>query len=178
MGCKKIPRLVAMFVLFLMLGLLLPGSRSVAAEKKTFTCGSLLTLKDAAALLGVSPGDLQKSSRTMMISPDDIRKKTYKSLLCSYRIRSKSDFLKSIVYTIYLYNDPRQARMDFNRMKGHFAAVSKVDTVKGLGGEVFWARNKHLRRMIALKGTALIDVMNPADFNAQKRILRLVLEKF
>jgi hypothetical protein len=170
---------MAMFVLFLMLGgLLLPGSHSVAAEKKTFTCGSLLTLKDAAALLGVSPGDLQKSSRTMMISPDDIRKKTYKSLPCSYRIRSKSDFLKSIVYTIYLYNEPRQARMDFNRMKSHFAAVSKVDEVKGLEGKVFRARNKHLRRMIALKGTALIDVMNPADFNAQKRILRLVLEKF
>jgi len=178
MKFKQVPYFRVVFIIFFISGLLLSGSRASTAEKKGSNCNHALTLKDAAALLGVSPGDLQKSSRTVMISPDDIRKKTYKSLPCSYRIRSKSDFLKSIVYTIYLYNDPRQARMDFNRMKNHFAAVSKVDAVKGLEGEVYWAGGKHLHRMVALKGTALIDVMNPADFDIQKRIMRLVLGKF
>ncbi len=178
MKLNRALHLMTISILFLTLGILLPGFRALSAEKKGPDCCGAVSLKNAAALLGVSPGDLQKNSRPMMVSPDDIRKKTYKSLPCSCSIRSKSNFLKSISYVIYHYNDPRQARVDFNTMKNNFAIVSKVDVVKGLGGEVFWAGDKRFRRMVALKGAVLIDVMNPVDYKVQKGVLRLVLGKF
>jgi len=178
MNFKQLLFLMTFLSLFLCLRLLLPGSPALAAEKKGSDCCDVILLRDAAVFLGVSSGNLQKNVRTVMVSPDDIRKKIYKSPPCSCSIRSKSNFLKSISYTIYHYNDPRQARRDFNTMKNNFAAASKVDNVKGLGSEVLWAGDKRFHRMVALKGAVLIDVINPADFNIQKRILRLILDKF
>jgi hypothetical protein len=32
--------------------------------------------------------------------------------------------------------------------------------------------------MVAIKGDVVIDVLSPKDFNLQKRIIRLVLDKF
>jgi hypothetical protein len=112
-----------------------------------------------------------------MVSPDDIQNKVYKYPPHNCAIRSTSDFLKSITYVTYAYNDPGQALKEFNQMKNGFATVSKVDDVPDTGDEVFWAGDDRFQRMVAIKGNVVVDVLSPKDFNLQKQIIDLVLEK-
>ncbi len=149
-----------------------------ASEKSAGDCCTAITLEKAAVILSVPPEDLLKSSSEMMVSPEDLQKKTYKIHPYTCRIRSKSNFLKSINYIIYVYNDPGQARLDFDQMRYHYKIVSKVDDVPGIGDEAFRADDQHLQRMVAIKGGVVIDILNPKEFSLQKRVISLILEKF
>jgi hypothetical protein len=166
------------FVYFLACGFPYAGTTAIAMEKgDTGGCDGI-SIEEAAVILGKSPDDLLKSSNDGLVSPDDIRKKTYKVPPCTCRIKSKSDYLKSVNYIIYIYNDPGRARDDFDTMRTDFKVVAKVDDTPGLGDQAFRAVNSHLERMVALKGGVLIDVLTPGDFARQKRVVELVLREF
>lgn len=111
----------------------------------------------------------------MMVSPEDIQKKTFKRQPCNCAIRSKSDFLKGIACIIYEYNDPGQARIDFDKMKNGYGAVCKIDVVPDIGGETFWVGDNRFQRMISINGDIVVDGLSPKDFDLQKQIIRLVL---
>jgi hypothetical protein len=68
--------------------------------------------------------------------------------------------------------------MDFNKMRQNYETVSKVDAVPGIGDEAFWVGDSRFQRMVAIKGDVVIDVLSPKDFNLQKQIIHLVLDKF
>ena len=176
MKLKRLLQLVTLSVFFLTVGLLCTNPTSMAAKTNDANrCGGI-TLENAATILAVSPDDLRKSSSPMMVSPDDLQKKIYKTPPYTCRIRSKSNFLKSIAYVTYVYNDPGQAFRDFKKMKEGFESASRVDVVPGIGDGAFWAGDKRFQRMVAMKGGIIIDVSAPTDPNLQKLVIRLVLD--
>ena len=113
-----------------------------------------------------------------MVSPDDIKKKTFKMQPCNCAIRSNTNFLKSINYIFYVYNDHRQARIDFNKMQNNYATISKVEAVPDIGDKTFWVGDKRFQRMVSVKGDVLVDVLGPKEFDAQKQIISAVLANF
>ncbi len=176
MKLKQLIQLTTISILFL--GLLCANFKTLASETNGTKRCSGVTFENAATILAVSTNDLHKSSNDLMVSPEDLQKKIYKIHPYNCTIRAKSNFLKFITYTTYVYNDPGQARIDFNKMREAFGSVSKVDVVPDIGDEAFWAGDKRFQRMVAIKGDVLIDVLNPNDFSLQKRIIRMVLDKF
>ena len=149
----------------------------LAAEAENTDRCSSVSLEDAASILGVSIDDLQISSRDLLISPEDLQKKMYTIHPCNCTIRSTSNFLKSIMYATYIFNDPDLSRKEFNRMREGYAAVSKVDVVADTGDETFWVGDNRFQRMVAIQGNAVIDILTPKDFTHQKQILGLVLNQ-
>ena len=149
----------------------------VAFGKKDSACRYEIPLDQAAAILGVAAGDLNRRSFKRPVSPEDQKNKTYKISPCGYGYRSKSNFLKSISYTVYNYSRPQKARSVFDTMKGNFKTVAKVEAVQGLGDEAFWVNDPRFHRLVALKGTLMIDVVSPKELKLQKRIIRLLLGK-
>ena len=178
MKLKRLLQLTTISILFLTLGLLCTNSKILASETDGTNRCSGITLENAATILVVSTDDHHQSSSDLMVSPDDLQKKIYKIHPYNCTIRSKSNFLKFITYVTYVYNDPGQARIEFNKMQKGFESISKVDVVPDIGDEAFWAGDNRFQRMVAIKGDVVIDVLSPKDFNLQKRIIRLVLDKF
>ena len=177
MKLKRSLRLLIISILFLIFGMLCTNSKTLATRMDgTQRCRGI-TLENSAAILAVSADDLKKSSRDLVVSPEDLKKKIYKILPYNCTIRPKSNFLKFITYVTYSYNNPKQARMDFNKMRQNYETVSKVDAVAGIDDEAFWVGDNRFQRMIAIKGNAAIDVLSPKDFNLQKQIMRFVLDK-
>ena len=175
MKLKRILRLTTISILFFFICILFAVPRNFAAETDgTNRCNSI-TLENAATILGVSTDDLQKRNIDIMVSPDDVTKKTFKIQPCNCTIRSKSNFLNGINYIIYTYNDPEQARIDFNKMQTNYETVSKVDVVPDIGDETFWVGDNRFQRMVSIKGDVLVDVLGPKEFDLQKQIIRLVL---
>jgi len=178
MKLKRLLRIMTISILFFNVGMLCTNSKILATRMDgTQRCRNI-TLDNAAAILGVSADDLQKSSRDLVVSPEDLRKKIYKILPYNCTIRSKSNFLKLITYVTYVYNAPEQARLDFKEMQQNYESISKVDAVPDIGDEVFWVGDNRFQRMVAIKGDIVIDVLSPKDFNLQKQIIRLVLDNF
>ena len=178
MKLKRLLQLTIISILFLTLGLLCTNYKILASETDgTNRCGGV-TLENAATLLDVSTDDLHKSSSDLMVSPEDLQNKIYKIHPYNCTIRSKSNFLKFITYVTYVYNDPGQARIEFNKMQKGFESISKVDVISDIGDEAFWAGDNRFQRMVAIKGDVVIDVLSPKDFKLQNRIIRLVLDKF
>ena len=178
MKLKRLLRLTTISILFLNLGVLCPNSKILATETDSSNRCSSITLENAATMLMVSAADLQKSSRDLMVSPEDLQKKIYKIPPYNCTIRSKSNFLKLITYVSYVFNDPGQARIEFNKMQKNYESLSKVDVVTDIGDEAFWVGDSRFQRMVAVKGDVVIDVLSPKDYNLQKQIIRLVLDKF
>jgi hypothetical protein len=178
MKLKRLLCLTAISVLFLNLGVLCTSSKILATETDGRDRCSSITLKNAANILAVSTDDLQKSSRDLMVSPEDLQKKIYKIHPYNCTIRSKSNFLKLITYVTYVYNDPGKARKEFDKMQKNFESLSKVDVVPDIGDETFWAGDNRFQRMVAIKGGVVIDVLSPKEFNLQKQIICIVLDKF
>jgi hypothetical protein len=178
MKFKRLLCLTAISVLFLNLGVLCTSSEILATETDGTNRCSSITLENAANILAVSTYDLQKSSRDLMVSPEDLQKKIYKIHPYNCTIRSKSNFLKLITYVTYVYNDPGKARKEFDKMQKNFESLSKVDVIPDIGDEAFWAGDNRFQRMVAIKGGVVIDVLSPKEFNLQKQIIRLVLDKF
>ena len=178
MKLKRLLCLTAISVFFLNLGVLCNSSKILATETNVTNRCSSITLENAAIILAVSTDDLQKSSRDLMVSPEDLQKKIYKIHPYNCTIRSKSNFLKLITYVTYVYNDPGKARKEFDKMQKNFESLSKVDVVPDIGDEAFWAGDNRFQRMVAIKGGVVIDVLSPKEFNLQKQIIRLVLDKF
>jgi len=77
-----------------------------------------------------------------------------------------------------VYNNPGKARIEFDKMQKNFESLSKVDVVPDIGDEAFWVGDNRFQRMVAIKGDIVIDVLSPKDFNLQKQIIRLILDKF
>ena len=178
MKLKRLFRLTTILILFLNLGMLCTSSKILATETDGTSRCSSITLENAATILAVSTDDLQKSSRDLMVSPEDLEKKIYKIQPYNCTIRSKSNFLKLITYVTYVYNNPGKARIEFDKMQKNFESLSKVDVVPDIGDEAFWVGDNRFQRMVAIKGDIVIDVLSPKDFNLQKQIIRLILDKF
>jgi len=178
MRFRRLFQLTAISIFLLNLGILCTSPRILAAgTDDTGRCSSI-TLENAAAILGAAMADLQQSSHDLMVSPDDPREKVYSTPPFNCTIRSTANFLQSVTYVVYEFNDPGQARREFNRMREGFASVSGVEAVPDIGAEVFWAGDDRFQRMVAIKGKAMIDVLSPKDFNLQKQIISLVLDSF
>jgi len=175
MKLKKILRLTTIFILFFVICILFAVPMNFAAETDNTNCCNSISLEKAATILVVSTDDLQKSNIDIMVSPDDIKKKTFKMLPCNCAIRSKTNFLKSINYIIYVYNDRGQARIDFNKMQNNYGTISKVDVVPDIGDETFWVGDNRFQRMVSIKGDVLVDVLGPKEFDLQKQIISMVL---
>ncbi|MDW7772209.1 MAG: hypothetical protein SCH71_04885 [Desulfobulbaceae bacterium] len=176
MKCRGLLRLSTISILFFTLGLLCINSEIPASETAGIDrCGSI-SLEEAAALLGVSVDDLARSSSDLMVSPDDLRDKIYKETPYNCSIRAKSNLLKSITYVTYVYSDPVQARIEFNRMRDGFESVSRVDEVPDAGDEAFLAGDQRFHRLIVKKGDTVIDILSPADFTLQKQVVHYILE--
>ncbi|WP_319407798.1 hypothetical protein [uncultured Desulfosarcina sp.] len=175
MTLRKILRLTTISILFFFNCILFTLPQSFAAETDNKSRCNRITLEKAAIILGVSTDDLQKSNIDIMVSPDDIKKKTFKIKPCTCAIRSKSNFLKGINYIIYVYNDPGQARIDFNKMQNNYETISTADIVPGIGDETFWVSDTRFQRMVSIKGNILVDVLSPKEFDLQKQIISLVL---
>ncbi len=163
-----------MVFLFLFVGFVDQG---FAAGKKDPACRYEIPLKKAGTILNVPAADLDIRSYKQPVSPDDQKNKTYKVPPCGYSYRSKSDFLKSISYTVYDFSRPEKARSVFETMKGNFKTVAKVETVQGLGDAAFWVNDKRFHRFVCLKGGLMIDVLRPKELELQKRVVRLLLGK-
>jgi hypothetical protein len=177
MELKQLLRLTTISILFIYLGILCANSKiSVAETVSTGRCKGI-TLENAATILGVSPDDLQKSTSDIMVSPEDLQEKIYKIHPYNCTIRSKSNFLKFLTYIVYVYNDPEQARREFNKMQKGFESVSRVDIVPDIGDKTFWVADNRFQRMISIKGSVVIDVLSPKEFTIQKQIIHLVLHK-
>lgn len=175
MTLKKILRLTTISILFITMCILFTVPQNFAAETDSTNRCNSISLESAASILIVSTDDLQKSNMDIMVSPDDIKNKTFKIQPCNCAIRSKSNFLKSINYIIYEYNDPKQARIDFNKMKNNYGTISKIDVVPDIGDGTFWVGDKRFQRMVSIKGDVLVDVLNPKEFDLQRQIISLVL---
>lgn len=161
-----------------LLGFFCVGMATVnASNKKGTACSQGLSSAEAASVLGVKANDLNVRSFPQMVSPDDTKNKTYKVPPCSYSYRSKTNFRKGISYVVYIYNDPKRARRDYETMKGNFATSAKVEKVPGLGDEAFWVNDKRFHRLVAIKGNRMVDILNPTDVKLQKRVMVLVLKK-
>ncbi len=180
MHCEQTPLRAVIRIFIVTLSLLLlgaGGSTITAATGTNAGCGYSITIKEAAKILDVPGNDLQKNIRETLVSPDNLRNKTYQGIPCSYHFRSKTNFLKSINYTVYVYNDLGRARQEFKKMRENFSTVSKVEGVPNIGDEAFWVNDKRFHRMFVIKDKVMIDVSTPHDPNLQKQLLRLVLDK-
>ena len=177
MKLKRLLRLTTISILCLNVVILFNNSKILATRMDgTQRCRGI-TLENAATILTVSADDLKKSSRDLEVSPEDLQKKIYKIPPYNCTIRSKSNFLKFITYVTYAYNDPKQARKDFKKMQQNYESISKVEVVPDIGDETFWVGDRRFQRMVSIKGDIVIDVLSPKDFNHQKQIIRLVLDK-
>ena len=175
MGMKRFETIVlGMVLLGLFCAVVLPA---IAANQKGHACSNGISLEKASAILGVAPGDISARSFPQMVSPDDTRNKTYKVPPCSYGYRSKSNLLKRISYTVYSFNSPERARGAFDTMKRNFSTAAKVERVSGLGDAAFHVADKRFHRLVAVRGTLLVDIINPADVKLQKRVMALVLKR-
>jgi hypothetical protein len=148
-----------------------------ASEESQDRCEGI-SLEKAAALLNVPVDDLQQTRSDSMVSPEDIQKKIYKIHPYTCTIRSTSNFLKLISYVTYVYNDPGQARTDYETMKRGYESVSKTEEIPEIGDAAFWAGDKRFQRMVAVQGNVVIDVLSPKDLDAQRQIVLLALEAF
>jgi len=174
MRVRRHLNIVNVFVFVMAFGFVIPGS-GAASGKTGKVCTYKIPPDKAAALLSISSNDLSINILGKMVSPDDIKAKTYKVPPCGYYYRSKTSFSKSISYTVYIYNDPRRALADYERIKGNFSTVSKVEAVPMLGDKAFWAGDDRFRRLVAIKGNLLIDVVRPGDLQRKREIVRMVL---
>ena len=173
---KRLSRIITMLIFVLFLGVLCACSILSVAEAKGFPRCDNITLEDGAAILVVAVSDLQKSSSDLLISPDDIERQIYKAPPYKCTMRSKTNFLKSLSYIIYVYNNSEQARTEFNKMKESFATVAKVDQISEFGDETFRVEDSRFQRMVCIKGDLVLDILNPKESNLQKQIVRLVLK--
>ena len=177
MKLKQVLRHVTVWTVLFNLTLFWTSSEMLASEVDSTNRCSSIPLEDAASILGVPVNDLQTSSSDILVSPEDLQKKTYETLPYNCSIRSTSNFLKSIMYVTYVFNDPDLARKEFNKMREGYATISKVDAVPNSGDETFWAGDNRFQRMVAIQGNAVIDILAPKDFSQQKQILGLVLDR-
>ena len=168
---KHRSRITTTTVIFTVLGILFVGARGLAAESGKTDCCSQMTAADAARILDISVDDLQTSSSDLMVSPEDQAKKIYKVPPCRCSIRSRSNFLKSITYVIYVYNDAGQAGSEYGTMKNGFESVARVDIVPNIGEATFWVGDSRFQRMVALKGALVVDVLSPKELELQKQIM-------
>lgn len=178
MKLKQFVQLTTISILFLTLGLLCANSNILASETDNSDRCSAIPLETAAGILNVSIEDLHKSSTDLMVSPDDLERKIYKTPPYTCSIRSKTNFLKLITYVVYVYNDPGQARLEFEKMKTGFETISKVDALPDIGDATFWAGDNRFQRMVSIKGGIVIDILSPKDFELQKQLIRQVLDTF
>jgi len=159
-------------------GILFAAAPTPAADSGDTSRCMGLSLEEAGAILGVSSTDLVVEGRDMMVSPQDLEKGLYRKTPHTCTFRSQNDFLRFVSYITYVHSSKQQARLEWERMKEGFETVSAVDAVPGVGDEAFWAGDSRFRRMVAVKGAVVVDVLNPKDFDLQKRILKSVLASF
>lgn len=148
----------------------------LASEAEVASRCDSVPLENAAAILNVPVDDLEINSSDLAVSPEDMHNEVYKIPPYNCTIRAKSNFFNSISYVTYIYSDPVQARIEFNRMREGFESVSKVDEVPDVGDEAFLAGDKRFQRLVVKKGEAVVDILNPKEFNLQKTIALLVIE--
>lgn len=178
MKFKKIFLLTTISILFSFVCILFTIPINFAAEKDNINHCNSISLDRAATILVVSTDDLQKSNIDIMVSPDDIKKKTFKMQPYNCTIRSKTNYLKSINYIIYVYNNTGQAHIEFKKMKNNYATISKVEVVPDIGDETFWVDDNRFQRMVSIKGDVLVDILGPKEFDAQKQIISTVFGNF
>lgn len=140
-----------------------PGLLAAGEAPPDFDPCLNFTAQKAAGLLDVPEEDLAV-----------IRGDSLMPNLCAFR--SKSNFLKQLSFSAYQEASPETAQRELEKLKQGFTFLSEIEAVAGLGDEAFWAGNDRLKRMVARKGPLLIDVLNPKDFEQQKRLLQILLE--
>ncbi|MBU0945317.1 MAG: hypothetical protein KJ804_10030 [Proteobacteria bacterium] len=178
MNLTPVRQVTILSILFLALTLSATNPKALASETEKSNRCSGISLEGGATLLALSITDLQQSSSDLPVSPDDLKKNIYTRPPYSCSIRSKSNFLKGITYVTYVYNAPGDARLEFSKMKKGFASTSTVEGIADIGDEAFWAGASRFQRLVAVKENVVIDVLSPKDFDLQKQIIGLVLEKF
>ena len=120
-----------------------------------------ITMEQAAELLGTKPSDLKTVTSDMM--PER----------CV--IRSKTDLLKALSFSIYREKTPSAAAASLRKMAESFAVLSKIEHIPALGDEAIYAGDDRLKRLVLRKGRFLIDIRNPRDRARQEKAARILL---
>ena len=153
------------------------GRPGVAFGKMKSMCHYGLSLDKAASILRVAPRDLNQRSYELPVSPENQKNRIYKVPPCRYTYRSKTNFVKSISYTVYEYTRSGKAWSVFETMKDNFKTVAKVEMVPGLGEAAFWVNDKRFHRLVVLKDKIMMDVVSPKNLALQKQVVRVLMGK-
>jgi hypothetical protein len=177
MTINRVLKILMIWILVPVSGGLFFDFRALASETDVENLCSIIPLEKAAEILSVPENDLQMSNRELMVSPEKVKNKTYQQPPLSCSIRSKSNFLKTITYVIYVFNDPSRAQMELKEMKQGFEAVSKVEMINGMGDEAFWAGDRRFQRFVARKNNKMIDIVSPKEFKHQADTMKMIMDK-
>jgi len=175
MAGNNVFKRVIIWVVFLSSGWLFSYSTAPASENQSL-CNAV-PFEKAAKILLTKESDLEKNTRELMVSPEDIKNKLYLEPPVSCSIRSKSNFLKTITFVSYVFNDPSRATLELKKMKQGFETVAKTETIIDMGDEAFWVKDARFQRLMARKNNRIIDILNPKEFNHQADIMKMILDK-
>ncbi len=132
-----------------------------AANAGQWTPCDAITTDQAAELLDTVPSDLKIHTSEMMPNR------------CV--MRSKTDFLKALSFSIYREKTPAVAAASLQKMAQGFTALSKIEPISGLGDEAVYAGDDRLKRLVLRKGRFLIDITRPRERALQEKAARILL---
>jgi len=146
-----------------------------------FLCGFFLgyaTTAAAAASKGRGPCQAVSKAQAadiLGVQQSDLLVQTFDDLPSRCVIRSKSNFLKSISFSVYHEGSAAEAKRDFDKMRQALGILSKIETVPGLGDAAFWAGNDRVKRLALIKDSVFIDIRSPRKRAQQEKIARILL---
>lgn len=148
------------------------ASKPAAASAGAFTSGPCggLTAADAAAILHISPADLQKPQITKNPEVEGAHN-------CSYR--DSKNMFKSVGFQLAVEKSDAAATHDMNIEQQNFSTFATVSELKNLGDEAqryVWRGAGPAPRLLMRKGNVWLDVMQPEDEASQTKIAGIVLK--
>jgi len=150
-------KLLFLCFMFFIYTIFLPAANAMA---KGSSCDAI-TVAQAAELLGTKPSDLKVETSDML--PDR----------CV--IRSKTDWLTALSFSIYREETSAEASASLHQMAEGFAGLSTIVPVPNLGDEAIYAGDDRLKRLVLRKGRYLIDISSPRDRRRQEKAARILL---
>jgi len=138
---------------------LLPPT-SAGAGSKWSPCDAI-SVAQAAEILGTAATDLKVETSDLL--PDR----------CA--IRSKTNLLKTLSFSIYREKTPADASASLRKMAENFSFLSKIEPISGLGDEAIYAGDDRLKRLVLRSGPFLIDIRRPRDRLGEEKIARILI---
>jgi hypothetical protein len=129
-------------------------------------CGGL-TDSEAAALLGIPVGDVEKKALGEMMDN-----------ACS--LRSSTERRKTVTFTLHRESSIAAAQAGLDRFAGNLGVTVPAERLAGLGEDAAWFGRKEpvvLDRLLVRKGNVWLDVSAAAGLDGSRRVAEAVLAK-